>query len=35
MTVVWLQDSSAAAEAQPVQKNIRSEDERSTVIDLE
>jgi anti-sigma factor RsiW len=35
MTVVWLQDSSAATEVQPVQKIIRSEDEHGTVIDLE
>jgi len=35
MTVVWLQDSSAATQVQPVQKVIRSEDEHGTVIDLE
>jgi anti-sigma factor RsiW len=35
MTVVWLQDSSAAAEGQAAKKNIRYEDEPGTVIDLE
>jgi negative regulator of sigma E activity len=35
MTVVWLQDSSAATEVQPVKKIIRNEDEHGTVIDLE
>jgi hypothetical protein len=35
MTVVWLQDNSPAAQAQPAQKNIRFEDEPGTVIDLD
>jgi hypothetical protein len=35
MTVVWLQDSSAAAEDQPASESIRYEDEPGTVIDLE
>jgi anti-sigma factor RsiW len=35
MTVVWLQDNSAAAEDQPAQKNLHYEDEPGTVIDLE
>jgi negative regulator of sigma E activity len=35
MTVVWLQDSSAAAEDQTAKKTIRYEDEPGTVIDLE
>jgi anti-sigma factor RsiW len=35
MTVVWLQNSEAAGEDQPVQKSIRYEDEPGTVIDLE
>jgi len=35
MTVVWLQDNTAAAEEQPAQKNLRYEDEPGTVIDLE
>ena len=35
MTVVWLQDSRAAAEDLPASKSIRYEDEPGTVIDLE
>jgi len=35
MTVVWLQDKSAAAEDQPAPKIIRYEDEPGTVIELE
>jgi negative regulator of sigma E activity len=35
MTVVWLHDSSAAAEDQPSAKTVRYEDEPGTVIDLE
>ncbi len=35
MTVVWLQDSSAATDVQPVQKTIPHENESATVIDLE
>jgi anti-sigma factor RsiW len=35
MTVVWLQDSSAATDVQPVQKIIPHENESGTVIDLE
>ncbi len=35
MTVVWLQDSSAAAEVSPIQKAIPAEEASGTVIDLE
>ena len=35
MTVVWLHDSSAAAEDQAASKTVRYEDEPGTVIDLE
>jgi hypothetical protein len=35
MTVVWLQDNSAAGQDQPAPKNLRYEDEPGTVIDLE
>jgi anti-sigma factor RsiW len=35
MTVVWLQDSSAAMEVPSVQKSVPTEDSSGTVIDLE